>query len=263
MTYRCVVVDDEKPARERVKRLLAGHADFECVGEAADAAAAVRLIDGVDPDLCFLDVQMPEGDGFDVLERVRKVPAVIFCTAYDEYAVRAFEVKSLDYLLKPFDKKRFAKALENARMALREPTGQAERMLDMLNELRRGLDREAVEAEPPTGGPALSRITARRGAKILLLDPGDVLWFEAEDTLVFARTIKGRSLVERTLADLETQLAPKFFRAHRSCLVNLDQIAEIVPGDAGTHRVVFRDEQRSSVPLSRRQARRLRELIPW
>jgi DNA-binding LytR/AlgR family response regulator len=254
VSYRCVVVDDEKPARERVKRLLAEHADFECVGEASDAAGAVRLIDEVAPDLCFLDVQMPEGDGFGVLERVRRVPAVIFCTAFDEYAVRAFEVNSLDYLLKPFGKKRFAEALDRARQKLSGPPAPAERILELLDELRR-----SVSPGPGEG----SRISTRRGAKILLLDPADVLWFEAEDTLVFARTAEGRSLVERTLADLEEQFAPRFFRAHRSCLVNLDHVAEIVPGDAGTHRVVFRDERRSSVPLSRRQARRLRELIPW
>ena len=249
MSYRCVVVDDEKPARERVKRLLAAQAGFECVGEASDAASAIRLIDETRPDLCFLDVQMPEGDGFRVLEGVRELPAVIFTTAYDEYAVQAFEVGSLDYLLKPFDKKRFGEALERARQALERPSVPAARVLELLEEIR-----------PAQRRPL--RISARRGAKILLLDPGDVLWFEAEDTLVFARTADGRALVERTLAALEEQLTG-FFRAHRGCLVNLDQIAEIVPGDAGMYSLVFRDEKRSSVPLSRRQARRLRELIPW
>jgi len=253
MSVRCVVIDDEKPARERIKRLLAGHEGFECVGEAADAASAARLIDELLPDLCFLDVQMPEGDGFSVLERVRKVPAIIFCTAYDEYAVRAFEINSLDYLLKPFDKKRFDEALARARQALAAASAPADRILELLDDLRGRV----------ASGPAAGRISARRGAKILLLDPGDVLWFEAEDTLVFAHTGSGRSLVERTLSDLEQQLAPKFFRAHRGCLVNLDHVAEIVPVDAGMHRIVFRDEKRSSVPLSRRQARRLKELIPW
>ena len=259
MSYRCVVVDDEKPARERIKRLLTAHADFECVGEANDAASAIELIDRVEPDLCFLDVQMPEGDGFSVLEGVRKLPVVIFTTAYDEYAVRAFEIGSLDYLLKPFDRKRFAEALERAQRALQRPSLPAERILELLEDLRRGSREErpsvAADSRPP-------RISARRGAKILLLELGEVLWFEAEDTLVFARTVDGRALVERTLAALEQQLTG-FFRAHRSCLVNLDRIAEIVPGDAGMYRIVFRDEKRSSVPLSRRQARRLKELIPW
>ena len=263
MSYRCVVVDDEKPARDRLKRLLALHDDMECVGEAADADAAVRLIDEIAPDLCFLDVRMPEGDGFNVLQRVKRIPAVIFCTAFDEYAVQAFEVHSLDYLLKPFGKKRFAEALNRARQALQRPALPATRLLELFEELRRGIGTAGPEAAQQVTSEIPTRISARRGAKILLLAPQDVLWFEAEDTLVFARTIEGRSLVERTLSDLEQQLGSKFFRAHRGCLVNLDHIAEIVPGDAGSYRIVFHDERRSSVPLSRRQVRRLRELIPW
>lgn len=263
MNYRCVIIDDEKPARERLKRLLAAHEDMECVGEAADADAAVRLIDEVAPDLCFLDVRMPEGDGFSVLERAGRLPAVIFCTAFDEYAVQAFEIHSLDYLLKPFGKKRFAEALDRARQALQQPELPATRLLELFEELRRGIGAPgtARATDPSSEMPAL--ISARRGTKILLLAPREVLWFEAEDTLVFARTVDGRSLVERTLSDLERQLGSKFFRAHRGCLVNLEHIAEIVPADAGTYRIVLRDERRSSVPLSRRQARRLRELIPW
>jgi len=253
--YRCVIVDDEKPARSRLKRLLAGHEDFEIVGEAADAASAIRLIDDVTPDLCFLDIRMPEGDGFSVLERVKKVPNVIFTTAFDEYAVRAFEVNSLDYLLKPFGKVRFTEALDRARKTLQSSGAPTHRVLELLEELRRGPGDE--ESKP------LERISARRGSKILLLDPSDVLWFEAEETLVFARTAGTRALVERTLAELEEQLSPEFFRAHRSCLVNVSQIAEIIPADAGTFRIVLRDEARSTVPLSRRQARKLRELIPW
>ena len=138
MSYRCVIVDDEKPARDRVKRLLADHPDFECVGQAHDADSAVRLIDESRPDLCFLDVQMPEGDGFSVLERVKKMPAVVFTTAYDEYAVRAFDVRSLDYLLKPFDKRRFAEALERARKMLQQPAIPTEQILELLEEFRRG-----------------------------------------------------------------------------------------------------------------------------
>ncbi len=266
MSYRCVVVDDEKPARERVKRLLAAQNDFEVVGEAADAASAIRVIDETGPDLCFLDVQMPEGDGFDVLRGLQRVPHVIFTTAFDQYAVRAFEVNSLDYLLKPFSKKRFGEALERAREALgRGGDEERQRMLQALEEIRSEL--RGREAAPATSsGPesaGLERITARRGPKILLLDPAEILWFEAEETLVFARTPAGRFLVERTLADLETAVGDGFFRSHRRYLVNLSCIAEIQPGDAGTYRIVLRDEGRSEVPLSRRQARKLRERIPW
>ena len=251
MSYRCLVVDDEKPARERLKRLLAEHDDFEVTGEAADAGEAARLIDELKPDLCFLDVQMPEGDGFEVLRRVETIPRVIFTTAFDQYAVQAFEVKSLDYLLKPFSRRRFAEALERAREALKGPADKTQRVLELLEEIR----------EERPGAPL--RISARRGAKVVLLAPDEVLWFEAEDTLVFAQVARGRFLVDRTLTDLEQQLADGFFRAHRRYLVNLRQIAEILPGDAGTYEIVLRGEQRGPVPLSRRQARRLKELIPW
>ena len=254
MTCRCVVIDDEKPARDRLKRLLAAHPDFRIVGEAADAEAAVRLIDETTPDLCFLDVQMPEGTGFDVLERVRHVPHVVFVTAYDHYAVPAFEVRSVDYLLKPVGRERFAEALDRARERI-DAAGPARRILDELDELRRSVGRGGVTAPPP------DRISARRGSRILLLDPEEIVWFEAEDTLVFARTAGGRFLVDRTLSDLERQLEGQFFRAHRGCLVNLGRIAEIRPADAGACTIVCPGA--GTVALSRRQARRLREIFRW
>jgi len=266
MSYRCVVIDDEKPARERLKRMLAAHDEFEVSGEAADADAAVRLVDELQPDLCFLDVQMPEGDGFDVIRRVARVPAVIFTTAYDQYAVRAFEVNSVDYLLKPFSKGRFAEALERFRRSHESGVASPGRILDLLERIRDEMQRGPRARASDAGGDGatpLNKIPARRGTRILLLDPGDVLFFEAEDTLVFARTEKGRFLVERTLTLLEERLAPGFFRCHRRFIVNLGRIAEIVPGDAGTFSIVLRGEARDTVPLSRRQARKLKEMIPW
>lgn len=258
MGYRCVVIDDEKPARERIKRLLADHPDFELVGEAANADAAVALIEAQAPDLCFLDVRMPEGDGFDVLGRLDALPNVIFTTAFDQYAVRAFEVHSLDYLLKPFSKRRFAEALERSRKVLERQPDSAERILGVLDQIRRGFAERRASAVG-----ASNKISGRRGSRIVLLDLPGVLYFEAEETLVFARTARGRFLVERTLVDLEHQLAPGFFRAHRRYLVNLDAIREILPAEAGTYRIVLRGEEGREIPLSRRQARKLRELIPW
>ena len=261
MSVRCVIVDDEAPARARLKRLLAGHDDFELIGEAADVGAAVRLIDEKQPDLCFLDVRMPEGDGFDVLRKVKRIPRVVFTTAFDHYAVRAFEVKSVDYLLKPFSRRRFTEALERVRQSLRRPADPSGQVQQLLDELRGAL--QPAEAAAATGDGAPARVPARRGSKILLLDPADVLWFEAEETLVFGRTTGGRFLVERTLAELEQLLAGRFFRAHRAYLVNLARIREILPGPAGTYEIVVRSEDRESIPLSRRQARKLKELFPW
>ncbi len=255
MRRRCVVVDDEKPARDRVKRLLDAHSDFELAGEAADAEAAVRLIDETRPDLCFLDVQMPEGTGFDVLQRVGHVPHVIFVTAYDRYAVPAFEVRSIDYLLKPVGRERFALALDRARERI-DGAGSARRILGELDALRR-----SAGERPAGAAPRPDRLSVRSGSGIRLLDPDEIVWFEADDALVFARTAGGRFLVDRTLSELERQLAGRFFRAHRSRLVNLGRIAEIRPADAGTYTIVCPGA--GTVPLSRRRARRLREIFPW
>jgi len=268
---RAVIVEDEKPARDRLRRLLSEHADIALEGEATDAAAAVALIDRVRPDLCFLDVQMPEGDGFEVLRRIRHRPRIIFTTAYDRYAVPAFEVNSLDYLLKPFSRERFAAALDRARAALGAGAAPSpSEILRLLEEIRAGIPGTAGSAAAPGGPPAdlaaagaPLRIPVRRANKIVLLDPADIVWFEAEETVVFARTVDARLLVERTLNELEEQLGPGFFRAHRSCLVNVAHIAEILPGEGGAGRIVMKDAARTVLPLSRRQARQLRAIIPW
>jgi DNA-binding LytR/AlgR family response regulator len=255
MAWRCVVVDDEKPARERLKRLIGAHDDFEVVGEASDPASAIKIIDSLRPDACFLDVRMPGGDGFDVVRGIKTVPRVVFTTAYDEYAVKAFDVNSIDYLLKPFTKKRFAEALERLRQAFASSEPVEDKLLQAIKELK--------HEEPPVRVAPPARLTAKRGSKILVLAPGEILWFEADETLVFARAGSGRFLVERTLTDLETLMGPTFFRSHRRFLVNLAFIREILPGDAGTYEVVMKNEEKNRIPLSRRQARKLKELIPW
>ncbi|ANM29786.1 hypothetical protein ABI59_09655 [Acidobacteria bacterium Mor1] len=265
MKVRCVIVDDERLARERIKRLLKKHDDFELIGEAENVAEAVKLLESSRPDLCFLDVQMPGGEGFDVLEQLDDLPHVIFTTAFDQYAVRAFEYRSLDYLLKPFSRSRFAEALERARKTLSESKQEksndpaaAAGLLDALDQIRKDLTREArSDSGPPV------RVTGKRGNKIVLLDPDEVLWIEAEDALIFAHTAEGRFLVEKTLAELETELGDRFFRSHRCYLVNLARIGEILPAEAGTYRILLRTEHGDEIPLSRRQARRLRELFPW
>jgi len=266
---RVVIVDDEKPARDRLRRLLQEHPDFTLAGEAADVASAVELLDRERPDLCLLDVQLPGGSGFDVLRHARRAPHVIFTTAHDQYAVQAFEISSVDYLLKPFSARRFAAALQRARERLARDTTPAREIVRLLEEIRSGLPPAQAarpEAAPSARAPAPvvpARIPARRGTKIVLLDPPRVDWFEAEETLVFARTEEGRFLVDRSLADLEEQLAGTFFRTHRQVLVNVARIGEILPGEGGTYRIRLRDAAGSVLPLSRRQAKRLRETLPW
>lgn len=252
MKLRVAIVDDEKPARDRLRRLLAAIPEVELVGEAGDVASAVELLDREKPDLCLLDVQIPGGDGFDVLGLVRSMPQVVFTTAFDHYAVRAFEVKSLDYLLKPVHRDRLAGAIQRAQQAQGREAGDTGTVLRLLEEIR---------AQRPAAVP--HRIPAKRGAKILLLDPAEVVWFESEGELVHARTADGRALVERPLGELEVLLSGTFFRIHRSFLVNLSKVGAIVPEDGGTYRVMMKDDAHTALPLSRRQAQRLREIIPW
>jgi two-component system LytT family response regulator len=263
MTLRVAIVDDEKPARDRLRRLLSAVPDVEIVGEASDVVSAVALIDDTKPDLCLLDVQMPGGDGFEVLRESTHTPQVVFTTAFDHYAVRAFEVKSLDYLLKPVHKDRLSDAVERARRAAASGAAPPSEMLRLLEEIRAGLPSPTSEAPGPRPPAAPLRIPAKRGAKILLLDPADVIWFESEDELVYARTAEGRAMVDRPLGELEESLAASFFRIHRGYLVNLSRVGAIVPEDGGTYRVVMKDEAHTALPLSRRQAQKLREVIPW
>lgn len=299
LKIRTVVVDDEKPARDRIKRFLAEHPDFEIVGEAADGESAVRVISETGPDLVFLDVRMPEADGFEVLERLATPPRVVFATAYERYAVQAFEVHSIDYLLKPFDRKRFAAALARVRGEIVKNVPAEEKLDALLKEIRESASalRRAARPEhapaPPPSDPAADagetgsaaaprppmdeaasagarvrsssdRIPGRRGPRIYLLAPHEILWFEAEGELVFARAGSHRYLVSRTLTELEASLdRGAFFRSHRSFIVNLAAIGEIVPEDSGNYRIIMRDGERTAVPLSRRQARKLREVFPW
>jgi len=249
---RVAIVDDEKPARDRLRRLLAAMPEVEFVGEAGDVASAVELIDREKPELCLLDVQIPGGDGFDVLRLAKHVPQVVFTTAFDHYAVRAFEVKSLDYLLKPVHRERLQDAIRRGQEATVRGTSESGAMLRLLEE---------IKAQRPAAIPL--RIPAKRGTKILLLDPGEVIWFESEGELVHARTADGRALIERPLAELEELLTGSFFRIHRSYLVNLSKVGAIVPEEGGTYRVVMKDDAHTALPLSRRQAQKLRELIPW
>lgn len=262
MTLRVAIVDDEKPARDRLRRLLGRIPDVELAGEAGDVQGAVELLDRTRPDLVLLDVRMPGGDGFDVLARAAKVPQVVFTTAYDHYAVRAFEVRSLDYLLKPVPRDRLENAVARARAAAERGGGPPADVMRLLEEIRAGLP-TPLDTAPARAPAAPQRIPAKRGAKILILDPAEVIWFESEGELVHARTADGRALVERSLTDLEEHLAGSFFRIHRSFLVNLAQVGAIVPEDGGTYRVVMKDSANTPLPLSRRQAQKLREIIPW
>jgi two-component system LytT family response regulator len=251
-TLRVLIVDDEPLARARARRLLAEASDVAVVGEAASAAEARRQCERHRPDLLLLDIQMPGEDGFALLESLDPRPAVVFVTAYDHYAVRAFEENAVDYLLKPFRRERLAEALERARQELARPEDVSRRLAELLS----GLERARA------GSTHLERFTVRVGQRQLIVRAEDVLWFGAEDKLVFAATATDRHYVNFTLDQLEQKLDPRrFARVHRSAIANLDHAAALRPGFAGTWRLQLKDAARTEVPVSRARARVLKERL--
>jgi len=221
------------------------------IGEAEDGVQAVEMIEREKPDLVLLDIQMPGLDGFGVIEALEDPPPVIFVTAYDEYAIRAFEVNALDYLLKPFSRERLEKAVRRAHEALVEERDFTTRLGPLLESL-------AVQ------GRYLTRLAARdyENRRIRVLDVTEVDWIGVEGKLVFVHVGDKAYPVRRALAELEARLDPAhFFRAHRSAIVNLSRVSEVIPWFKGSHKL--RLTTGAEVDLSRAQARALRKILGW
>ena len=248
---RTLVVDDEKLARDRLLSFLRSIDDIEVIGQARNGVDAVRLIDEAAPDLVFLDVQMPGLDGFGVLKSVTQAPQVVFATAYDEYAIHAFEVHAADYLVKPIARARLEEAVRHVRQRLagQTPGSQLQDLLQLLEARQRRY---------------LSQVPVHRGRQILVLPSEQILWFEVEYRLVYAHIDGDRYMTNFTLKELEERLDPEvFFRAHKSRLVNLQHVRAIVPWFGGRFKLVMRDQRGSEVELSRAQARELRARMHW
>lgn len=247
MVVRALIAEDEPLAR-RTLREFAGELDWmQVIGEAADGAEAVRMIDALAPDLVFLDVQMPEVSGLEVLRRIRHDPEVVFTTAHDGYAVAAFELEALDYLLKPFGRERFRAAAERVRrrLAATAPPSPA------------AGERAATTREP---GP-LERIFVRHRDRIVPVRVEDIAWLEAADDYVTVHAGGQRYLVSLALADLERRLDPaRFRRVHRSHVVNLDHVVSLRPYD-DARRLVISLRDGSEVLASRAGSLELRDLI--
>jgi two-component system LytT family response regulator len=257
-SLRVLIVDDEVLARARTRRLLDALGGVTIVGEAGSVDEAERVARSTAPDVVLLDIQMPGEEGFALLPRLAPRPAIIFVTAFDHYAVRAFEAHAIDYLLKPFRRERLGEALERARRDLARPEELTQRLAELLAAVGPGGGRGGRAAADTT----LDRLTVRIGARQLILRADEVLWFGAEDKLVFAATVKDRHYVNFTLDQLERRLdAGRFVRVHRSAIVNLDWAAALKPGFAGTYTLTLRDDENTEVPVARARARALRERL--
>ena len=249
MKLRILIIDDEAPARDRLKRLLSHNEVVELIGEAEDGKRAVEMIEERSPDLVLLDIQMPELDGFGVIKMLAKPPLIIFITAYDQYAIQAFEVNALDYLLKPFTKVRLDRAIEKANQELSRKadfTTKIDALFQTLNKQKRYLERVAVRHE----------------GRIFVIPVNDIDWIGAEEGSIYIHTRDKRYLTNYTLDEFDGRLSPRvFFRAHRSAIVNLNRVKEVIPWFAGSCRVQL--SSGVEIDISRNRVKELRQIINW
>jgi DNA-binding LytR/AlgR family response regulator len=249
---RVLLVDDESSARRRLSRLLGAHNDIEIAGEARDGLEALTQIETLHPDLVFLDIRMPELDGFGVVRAIPasvKMPLVIFATSYDDHALEAFQANAIAYLLKPIEEERLASALDRARL-----------LLDSSEE--RAQDQQRVQAAAESS-KRLQRIVCRKHNRIVLLDPVEILWFAIDDGIVHAQSAAENYWVNYQLNQLEASLDPElFFRARRDVLVNLGKVSSIKPYDSSTFALVMPDARQTELLVSERRAKELRQRIP-
>ena len=231
---KVLVVDDEFLGRERIRSLLSEHADIKIVGECVNGREAVEAIQNLKPDLVFLDVQMPKIDGFEVVEIIgtENMPAVIFVTAYDEYAIRAFEINAVDYLLKPFDKERFEKAVERAKREIKtqeSPTEIRENLRELLKE---------VKTEPQF----LKRIPVKSANGTTFVPTEEIDWISASGHYLELHIGNETHLIREKLSVIETKLDPRIFmRIHRSTIVNVDRIESLHPIFNGDQLVILKN----------------------
>ncbi|MGA8221772.1 MAG: LytTR family DNA-binding domain-containing protein [Candidatus Acidiferrales bacterium] len=257
MPINTVIVDDERPARDELAFLLKGFPEVNIIAQGKNGLEAIALIKEHDPDLVFLDVQMPGLDGFGVIkklvERKLRVPQIVFATAYDNYAIQAFEVSAVDYVLKPFDKSRIGKAIQRAKKLVDANTSPVERLENLVGQL--------AAPAPKSAQPV--KLLVKSQARMILVDAEDVIYASIQDgtITIFARDAEGASNY-RTIEELAAGLdADVFWRAHRSYLVNINHIKEVVPWFKSSYMLKMNDKRASEIPVSRAQTRRLRELL--
>lgn len=248
---RTLIVDDEPLARRNLRVLLEKDPQIEILDECRNGREAVKAINALSPDLIFLDIQMPELDGFDVLARVgaEQIQAIIFVTAFDQYALKAFEVHALDYLLKPFDDERFAFALRRAKSQIeaREINRVSKRLLALLEE-RRSLADSSAEKN------YLTRLMIKASGRVVLLKVGEIDFIEADGNYAKLHVGRKAHLLREKMHDLEGRLDPaKFVRIHRSIIVNLDRIKELHPHFNGDYIVVLEDGRQLRLSRTRRE----------
>jgi two-component system response regulator LytT len=279
MPITALIIDDEQLAREELKFLLDSTGSVEVLAEGANGIEAVELIAEHQPDVVFLDVQMPGLDGFAVLKHliehrgVQRLPQIVFATAYDQYAVRAFDVNAVDYVLKPFDRNRILQAVERTRARLMDSgqensgagtsSGANSSAETGINTLLEMLHRQQTSPRGPTPGKLPNKLIVQVQSRLLLVDQAEICYAAIEEGTirVVTSTVEGHSKC-RTLEDLLELLDPNlFWRAHRGFVVSINHIREVVPWFKSSYQLRMDDRKQTEIPVSRAQTRRLRELF--
>ena len=251
MKYKVYIVEDEKPARERLEKFILSISELEIVGFSESGEKAAFEIDTFKPDLIFLDIQLTDITGIDVLHLISSKPLVIFTTAYNDYAIQAFDLQAIDYLLKPFSEERFHSAVEKA---LKKLSGEN----DNINQFKQLLN----DWKPQEN--YLTRIPSKIGDKIYIINEDDIVYITSEDKLVFAYLFETKYMLNYTLEQLQSRLNPdKFFRIHRSTIVNMDYVKTIETWFAGGYRMIVKDKNKTELTISRSAGKLLRQKLSW
>jgi len=259
VTLKALIVDDEYPARQELRFMLGRFNNIEIVGEATSATEALALIRALEYQILFLDINLPGMNGLElgaVIQELPRPPFVIFVTAYDEHALEAFDVNAVDYILKPVDEKRLKRAIDRVIKA------QQEREACTPVPVHANLTADTNKSPADTGEIKINRIPAEKQGKTILVDISDVFYAFTESDYVYIKTFSDKLFTRFTLKELEARLGGgMFFRTHRCYIVNLHKVKEIVPFFNGTYNLVLEDKERSEVPVSRAQAKKLRKIL--
>ncbi len=253
MKLKTLIVDDEYPARHELRCMLSNFKNIEILGEAANGQEALALVKALDYHVLFLDVSMPGMTGLELgaaVQDLPKPPKVIFVTAYDEYAYKAFEVNAVDYLLKPVEPERLKKAIDKLTRICQEAAGSEE------------VPGKEDGSHQPVPLIKIDRLPAENHGKTILVPESDIFYAFTEQDYIYIKTHQDKLVTRFTLKELEAKLNPQiFFRTHRCYLVNLHKVKEIVPFFNGTYNLVVEDKEQSEVPVSRAQAKKLRKIL--
>lgn len=251
---KTIIVDDEKKAREGLAELLKSREDIDLLCACSNGIEAIKAINDLEPDLVFLDIQMPKVNGFEVLSSIttQKMPAIVFVTAYDKYALRAFEVHAIDYLLKPFDNSRFEKALQKAVDYIDSNETKANIQLEAL--LQDFLNQQTQKSEIiKMESSSSQKIIIKSGGKIYFLKPEEIIWLEAQDYYIKIHTKNASYLVRESLKKMETELPQNFIRIHKSSIVNVDYIQVIEPHFRGDYHLTLTNKQELRISRNYRE----------